>query len=504
MKNRNLYVLIGAIIFLGGLLYVNSDQDEGSNTKSLDLTTVKVQRGDLEKKEEYNGTIRQVDKSSIRSSLTGVVTYLPEEGSVINFGQVLYSVDGKPVVLLEGSIPFYRTLDLTSKDGPDIKQLEQSLIDMGYAQDSFVADETFDEETSDMLNSLYIDYGIETKAEITATEQIAINSKNAEVETIEEAISSGVTTLVQVQQKKKALDDAKENATKENSAWEAYQTEIEKLEDDIYELDYQALSDETRASRKEDYEAEIEEKKRLQDKEAGEGAVIDADEALTIETAQKAYDDALESYEDGAQQEANLEKAKEDLRDLELSSKSETFSPTNALSLKSPINVGSYVAKVGDAIVVASPLYASSGISREVTFNLPAGDQGMISVGDNVIVKLPTDEEIKAVVRFVDTVVTEINNGSKVIEVVLDVVDADDTQTYDEAPVDILVTSEVSEDVLYVPVNALVALAEGGYAIELLSGEEKSYISVEIGVFTDGYVEIIGNIQEGQEVIVPR
>ena len=72
-----------------------------------------------------------------------------------------------------------------------------------------------------------------------------INSKNAEVETIEEAISSGVTTLVQVQQKKKALDDAKENATKENSAWQAYQTEIEKLEDDIYELDYQALSDET-------------------------------------------------------------------------------------------------------------------------------------------------------------------------------------------------------------------------------------------------------------------
>ncbi len=40
----------------------------------------------------------------------------------------------------------------------------------------------------------------------------------------------------------------------------------------------------------------------------------------------------------------------------------------------------------------------------------------MMFVGDNVIVKLPTDEEIKAVVRFVDTVVTELNNGFKVIE----------------------------------------------------------------------------------------
>ena len=128
----------------------------------------------------------------------------------------------------------------------------------------------------------------------------------------------------------------------------------------------------------------------------------------------------------------------------------------------------------------------------------------MVSVGDSVTVKLPTDEEINAVVRFVDAVVSELGNGSKVIEVILDVVDAENTETYDEAPVDILVTSEVSKNVLYVPVNALVALAEGGYAVEVLTGENKEYIAVEIGVFTDGFVEIIGNVQEGQEVIVPR
>ena len=128
----------------------------------------------------------------------------------------------------------------------------------------------------------------------------------------------------------------------------------------------------------------------------------------------------------------------------------------------------------------------------------------MVSVGDGVTVKLPTDEEINAVVRFVDAVVSELGNGSKVIEVILDVVDAENTETYDEAPVDILVTSEVSKNVLYVPVNALVALAEGGYAVEVLTGENKEYIAVEIGVFTDGFVEIIGNVQEGQEVIVPR
>jgi len=504
MKNRNLYLLIGVVILVGGFLYLNPNQEEGSSQKSLELTTVEVQRGNLEKKEEYNGTIRQVDKSSIKSSITGVITFLPKEGSIVNFGEVLYSVDGKPVVLLKGSVPYYRTLDLTSKDGLDIHQLEGSLINLGYASESFTPNETFDEETSTMLNALYIDYGIETKSEITPTEQIAINSKKTEVENIEETISSGVTTLAQVQQKKKTWEDAVEDAEKENTDWQTAQTEIERLQEEISELPFKAISEPTRTARKENFEFDIQEQERIQAKEVGKDSVIDADEALTIENTHKAYENALESYNEGARQEANLEKAQEELANLELLAQSETFSPTNALSLKSSINIGSHVVKVGDAIIAASPLYASSGLGREVTFNLPAGDQGMVSVGDSVIVKLPTDEEIKAVVRFVDSVVTEIGNGSKVIEVILDVVDAEDTETYDEAPVDILVISEVSEGVLYVPVNALVALAEGGYAVEVLSGEESIYIKVEIGVFTDGYVEIIGSIQEGQEVIVPR
>ena len=77
-------------------------------------------------------------------------------------------------------------------------------------------------------------------------------------------------------------------------------------------------------------------------------------------------------------------------------------------------------------------------------------------------------------------------------------------------------TTEISENVLYVPVNALLALAEGGYALEVYdeelgngtfegeSGVDTSYIAVEIGVFTEGFVEVKGNISEGQLVVVPR
>ncbi len=77
-------------------------------------------------------------------------------------------------------------------------------------------------------------------------------------------------------------------------------------------------------------------------------------------------------------------------------------------------------------------------------------------------------------------------------------------------------TTEVSQNVLYVPVNALLALAEGGYALEIYDGQteggtfegesgvDTSYVAVEIGVFTDGFVEVKGNISEGQIVVVPR
>jgi hypothetical protein len=36
------------------------------------------------------------------------------------------------------------------------------------------------------------------------------------------------------------------------------------------------------------------------------------------------------------------------------------------------------------------------------------------------------------------------------------------------------------------------------------SGVDTNYIAVEIGVFTDGFVEVKGNISEGQVVVVPR
>jgi len=170
-------VVLLAIAAYGGYYYGFQNSTTSNTKKTLELTTVTIKKGDLETKEDYSGTLRKTDKSILKSTISGVVTYLPDEGSVITFGGVLYSVDNKPIILLQGSTPFYRTLDLTSDSGPDILQLEEALVYLGYASNEFIPDSMFDEVTSTMLNSLYKDYGIETKSEITAEEQVAINTK---------------------------------------------------------------------------------------------------------------------------------------------------------------------------------------------------------------------------------------------------------------------------------------------------------------------------------------
>ena len=542
-KLKNLYILIAVVALGYGAYYFGTQNTEtSSSSKTLELTTTEIQKGDLAKKEEYNGTLRQTNSRVLNSPLSGVVTFAPKEGTIINFGEVLFAVDNKPVILVEGKTPFYRTLDLNSDPGPDVFQLERALVFLGYAAEDFVPDETFDETTSNMLNSLYIDYKIETKSEITPSEQVAINLKQTEVENIEDTISNGgttlaevnskkkiledlqkdsVTTLAEVNSKKKTLDDAIENSTKENAAWQAatnliedYNQQISLLKD-LTNPRTIAKSQETRDEEIKDYEDLIEEQKRIREMEEGEGSVVDATEALAIENAQKAYDDALKSYNEGVDQESELAKAKEELDELKLSAKSETFSPTNAYASKTAIIVGSYISDVGSAVTLNSPLYNISSIGIEVVFQVDATDQETVSLGDSVEIELPTDERVPTVITFIDQVVTQTQSG-EFIEVTLEVLNPEEIEAYDQAPVKVFVTTEISENVLYVPVNALLALAEGGYALEIYDGEldggtfegesgiDTSYVAVEIGVFTDGFVEVKGNISEGQTVVVPR
>ncbi|CAM5624193.1 Vitamin B12 import ATP-binding protein BtuD [Streptomyces alboniger] len=69
---------------------------------------------------------------------------------------------------------------------------------------------------------------------------------------------------------------------------------------------------------------------------------------------------------------------------------------------------------------------------------------------------------------------------------------------YQAAAVDVTLKADSRENVLVVPVNALVAQRGGGYAVEVVTADGTEYRPVKLGMFADGKVEVSGTgIKEG-------
>jgi hypothetical protein len=99
-----------------------------------------VTRQSLSSRTSVNGTLGYTGSDTVINQVHGTYTWLPGAGRVVRQGQVLYRADGKPVVLLYGRVPAYRSLaeGATASDvtGRDVEQLNRDLVDLGYASRS--------------------------------------------------------------------------------------------------------------------------------------------------------------------------------------------------------------------------------------------------------------------------------------------------------------------------------------------------------------------------------
>jgi peptidoglycan hydrolase-like protein with peptidoglycan-binding domain len=76
--------------------------------------------------------------------------------------------------------------------------------------------------------------------------------------------------------------------------------------------------------------------------------------------------------------------------------------------------------------------------------------------------------------------------------------------TLDQAPVNVNITSQTVDDVLAVPVNALLALQGGGYGVEVVTGRTGHLVGVTTGLYSDTLVQVSGSgITAGTLVEVP-
>jgi hypothetical protein len=128
-------VVVGAVI-AGGVVVMPGAKQQASAAQQPPVNTVKVERRALAAMVSQAGTLTyraQPDGSpySVINQARGIYTKLPAAGHVVSQGQVLYRVNDRPVVLLYGSTPAYRTLS-AGASGPDVAELNADLVALGY------------------------------------------------------------------------------------------------------------------------------------------------------------------------------------------------------------------------------------------------------------------------------------------------------------------------------------------------------------------------------------
>jgi hypothetical protein len=175
--------------------------------------------------------------------------------------------------------------------------------------------------------------------------------------------------------------------------------------------------------------------------------------------------------------------------------------------LPGAVRVASHQAGVGDAVAPGAPVLGTTTATRVVTLDLSASRQDLVAPGQSVTIDLPDGSVVPGRVRSIGRVATAGENGAAAtVPVTIDIDPGATLPDLDAAPVTVHVVTESHPDVLAVPVNALVALLEGGYAVEVVDADgSRHYAGVETGLFEDGKVEVAGDgLAAGDLVVVPR
>ncbi|MEU8233372.1 efflux RND transporter periplasmic adaptor subunit [Actinoplanes sp. NPDC048967] len=150
-----------------------------------------------------------------------------------------------------------------------------------------------------------------------------------------------------------------------------------------------------------------------------------------------------------------------------------------------------------------APLMSVTSTRKVITVPAELSDAAVLERGKRVTVSLPDDRTVKARISAVGRTLAApeggVADGAPTMTVSVTVDDPKAIADLDSADVQVNVAGRTVEDVLAAPVEALVALTEGGYAVQGPQG----LVAVGTGMFADGWVEISGDgLAPGTDVVV--
>ncbi|MGW1777263.1 peptidoglycan-binding protein [Streptomyces sp. NPDC002104] len=170
---------------------------------------------------------------------------------------------------------------------------------------------------------------------------------------------------------------------------------------------------------------------------------------------------------------------------------------------------------VGDEAAAGKPVMTLTGTERMVRLQLDVTKAGKAKTGDPVTVTLPGGGTANGKITSIGATANGDDPSSggggpgggdkkpKVdVEIALD--KPSEATGPDQSPVTVNLTGEVRKGVLSVPVNSLLALAEGGFGVQVVENGTVREVKVELGMFGKGRVEVKGDaLKEGMLVGVP-
>lgn len=183
------------------------------------------------------------------------------------------------------------------------------------------------------------------------------------------------------------------------------------------------------------------------------------------------------------------------------------------------LRVDALKAAVGDAAAPGTPVLTYTGLNRRVTVSLDLADQRLAKRGTGVSVVLPDGKKVNGTITGTRSVTNDDGGdggggdgggppggggeSKPTIEVTV-TLQKDALTGTDRAKVGVLFTATKRENVLTVPVAALLALSDGGYGVQVVDGSSTRILPVETGMFADGRVEVAGDgLSESTTVVMP-
>ncbi|MGW1504111.1 peptidoglycan-binding protein [Streptomyces mirabilis] len=169
-----------------------------------------------------------------------------------------------------------------------------------------------------------------------------------------------------------------------------------------------------------------------------------------------------------------------------------TLSEAQIVVTPGAVRVGSVQAHLGDP--AQEPVLSVTSTAKMISVSVEADNAQAVTKGAKVGIILPDNRTVAGTVASVgQTVHSDQDPDSQdqppSLTVIVTPSQSDDVAKLASAPVQVTFTTGTRHNVLTVPVTALVALKEGGYALQRTDG---AFVSVTTGLFADGKVEVSG------------